>query len=183
MSPVDAVMAANMVEKLGGRLRPAQVHRAATVVKELREGVQVPLVQDLLNLRVPNTASLYKYGEQFTDALAGWLKKCFVAGSFAISPYKDQRINSMIAVEQKNKVRIVMNLSGPKGASFNDAVDENRLEKVVKSTARQYGYSLIECGVGARQWKWDMEDAYKNMQAALEDCRLQGFTWLGALFF
>ncbi len=55
----------------------------------------------------------------------------------------------MIALEQKDKVRIIMDLSSPKGESFNDCVDELHLEKVNMSTARQFGYSVVDCGIGA----------------------------------
>jgi hypothetical protein len=62
----------------------------------------------------------------------------------------------MMAVEQRDKIRIVMNLSGPEGASFNDAIIEQALEKVSMSSARLFGYTLVDCGVGARMWKYDM---------------------------
>jgi hypothetical protein len=88
----------------------------------------------------------------------------------------------MMAVEQRDKIRIVMNLSGPEGASFNDAIIEQALEKVSMSSARLFGYTLVDCGVGARMWKYDMVDAYKTIPAAQPDLRLQGFTWLGRFF-
>jgi hypothetical protein len=75
-----------------------------------------------------------------------------------------------------------MNLSGPDGESFNDAINELALEKVTMSSARLFGYSLVECGVGARMWKYDMVDAYKTIPAAQSDLRLQGFQWLGKFF-
>jgi len=88
----------------------------------------------------------------------------------------------MMAVEQKDKIRIVMNLSAPEGKSYNDAVNETALEKVSMSSARLFGYTLVECGLGARMFKYDMVDAYKNIPAATGDLRLQGFTWLGRFF-
>jgi hypothetical protein len=88
----------------------------------------------------------------------------------------------MMAVEQRDKIRIVMNLSGPEGESFNDAINELALEKVSMSSARLFGYSVVECGIGARMWKYDMVDAYKTIPAATSDLRLQGFTWLGKYF-
>ena len=38
------------------------------------------------------------------------------------------------------------------------------------------------CGVGARIWKYDLRDAYKNVPAQPADFRLQGFRWLGKFF-
>jgi hypothetical protein len=50
------------------------------------------------------------------------------------------------------------------------------------SSAKEFGYSVVDCGVGARMWKFDMTDAYKNLPAKLADLRLQGFSWLQAYF-
>jgi len=119
---------------------------------------------------------------QFTDVLAHWVKCGFVAGPFVLPPYENFRSNQMLAIDQHSKVRIVMNLSGPEGQSFNDAIQEYALEKVHMSTARQFGYTVVDCGYGARMWKWDMDDAYKNIPAKICDLRLQGFEWLGRIF-
>ena len=48
------------------------------------------------------------------------------------------------------------------GASFNDAVPDAVLEKVHMSIAGQVGHTIVGCGVRARLWKFDMQDAYKN---------------------
>jgi hypothetical protein len=88
----------------------------------------------------------------------------------------------MMAVSQKNKIRIIMDLSAPKGHSYNDAIKDSDLEKVSMSSARLFGYSIQDCGIGARMWKFDMVDAYKTIPAAQQDLRLQGFTWLGKFF-
>jgi hypothetical protein len=88
----------------------------------------------------------------------------------------------MMAVEQKNKIRIIMNLSAPKGASYNDAISELSLEKVCMSAARLFGYSVMDCGTGAKMFKFNMVDAYKTIPATTDDLRLQGFTWLGRFF-
>ena len=42
--------------------------------------------------------------------------------------------------------------------------------------------SSTVCGVGARIWKYDLRDAYKNVPAQPADFRLQGFRWLGKFF-
>jgi hypothetical protein len=88
----------------------------------------------------------------------------------------------MIALEQKDKIRIVMNLSAPKGESFNEAIDEQKLEQVFMSTAKKFGYSVIDCGHNASMWKWDLVDAYKNIPVPISSLRYQGFRWLGKSF-
>jgi hypothetical protein len=122
------------------------------------------------------------HGEEFTDVLAWWITQKYVAGPFAIPPLPDFRSNAMMAIEQKGKIRIIMNLSAPQDESYNDAIDETYLEKVVMSSARLFGYSVIDCGKDAKMWKFDMVDAYKCIPATTADLRLQGFTWLGRYF-
>jgi hypothetical protein len=56
-----------------------------------------------------------------------------------------------------------MDSSSPKGQAFNDYVDELRLEKVNNGNAQQFGYLVMDCGVGALMYKWDLVDAYKNI--------------------
>ncbi len=75
-----------------------------------------------------------------------------------------------------------MNMSAPKGSSYNDAIDEMALEKVSMSSARLFGYSVQDCGPGARMWKFDMVDAYKTIPTPTSELRLQGFSWLGKFF-
>ncbi len=122
------------------------------------------------------------HGKEFTDTLAWWIRQGYVSGPFAAPPLPEFRTNAMMAVAQKNKIRIIMNFSAPKGASYNDAINESALEKVSMSSARLFGYSVVDCGSGARMWKFDMVDAYKTIPAAQPDLRLQGFTWLGKYF-
>jgi hypothetical protein len=122
------------------------------------------------------------HGEEFTDTLAWWIRQGYVAGPFRVPPLPEFRSNAMMAVSQRNKIRIIMDLSSPEGSSYNDAIDESALEKVSMSSARLFGYSVQDCGRGARMWKFDMVDAYKTIPAAKQDLRLQGFSWLGRFF-
>jgi hypothetical protein len=119
---------------------------------------------------------------EFTDTLAWWIRQGYVSGPFAAPPLPDFRTNAMMAVAQKNKIRIIMNFSAPEGESYNDAINESALEKVSMSSARLFGYSVMDCGTGAKMWKFNMVDAYKTIPSAQSDLRLQGFSWLGKYF-
>lgn len=156
--------------------------RADRTTCDLEFGSAAPLTAPLPASRTPNTPSVVLHGEEFTDVLAWWIRQGYVAGPFPVPPLANFRSNAMMAVEQRDKIRIIMNLSSPSGTSFNDAIDELALEKVTMSSARLFGYSLIDCGPGARMWKFDMVDAYKTVPAAQSDLRLQGFHWLGRYF-
>ena len=182
-TPINIQKLLTLIDTLGQNFSKPQKVRVDLLLQDLTLGVTVPMHANLPAISVPNSVSVQNYGEQFTDVLAYWLKCGFVAGPFVLPPLADFRVNQMLAVEQSNKVRIIMNLSGPEGDSFNDNVIDNALEKVNMSTARQYGYSVVDCGHNARMWKYDMDNAYKNLPAKTSDFRLQGFTWLGRYFF
>jgi hypothetical protein len=156
--------------------------RAERVAQDLNAGSAVPFSSVLPATRIPNNSSVSEHGEEFTDTLAWWIRKGYVAGPFGAPPLPDFRTNAMMAVAQKNKIRIIMDLSAPKGSSYNDAINDLALEKVSMSSARLFGYSIRDCGHAARMWKFDMVDAYKTIPAAQQDLRLQGFSWLGKFF-
>ena len=110
-------------------------------------------------------------------------KEGFVAGPFLSPPLPEFRANTIMAIEQKEKVRPVLNMSCPDGNSFNDNVDEHAVPKAVRmSSARQFRQAVLRAGKGALMSKLDMKDAYKNVPAKVEDFRLQGMQWLGAYF-
>lgn len=181
-TPVTVDRLQELISSVKGRLTKSQASRAQTLLHELSHGAHIPLSKPLPPIIVPNTPSVYEHGIQVTDTVGSWIVNEFVAGPFSVPPYRDFRANSMIAIEQKNKVRLVMNLSGPKDFSFNDAVPEVALEKVFMSSAKHFGYSVLDCGENALMSKFDMENAYKNIPNASKDLPLHGFVWLGRYF-
>ncbi len=48
--------------------------------------------------------------------------------------------------------------------------------------AKMFCYSILESGTGSKMWKFDFQDAYKNVPVPLNDLCLQGFRWLGPYF-
>jgi len=176
----------NRLEKLcrerQGLLTRHQVRRAHKACHDLRYGAESYQRENLPPTTVPNAESMYAFGELFTDKLATWVDKGFVSGPFRTPPLPGFRSNSIIAVVKHGKVRPVVNLSAPEGASFNDNVKSECIEKVHMSTAQSFGYSVREAGIGAVMSKFDLKDAYKIVPARRADWRLQGFQWLGRYF-
>jgi len=171
-----------VVSILDHKLTTGQRMRADLLVKELTQGAEAPLSENLPAMTEKNSPSVSIHGKEFTDTVASWVKKGYVAGPFTAPPLAGFRCNSMLAIEQPGKIRAVMNLSGPEGSSFNDAICENAVEQVHMATARFFGYSVVDCGVNCLMWKWDHVDAYKHIPTAMADLRLQGFRWLGRYF-
>jgi hypothetical protein len=77
-----------------------------------------------------------------------------------------------MAVVQKTKVRPIMNLSSPKGESFNDAVDMACVQKLTMSSPRLFADSLIRYGQGSKFAKSDIQDAYKLVPVPIEEWQL-----------
>ncbi len=90
----------------------------------------------------PNSPSAYIHGEQITDTIASWIHKGFVAGPFHNPPYPNFRANPLLAIPQHDKVRLVLNLSAPTGASYNDYLDKFTLPRTPMSSARRFSFAL-----------------------------------------
>ncbi len=160
-----------------------QKMRAERAIQNLRlGGKSYQMSPPLPAVFCDNAKTTFKYGDTITDNIASWIKKGFVSGPFDQAPEKLFRVNSILATKQKEKVRTVLNVSLPKGSSFNDNIDELKLEKVKMCTAKKFSYTIAEAGKNALMCKFDMQDAYKNVPVPLEELRLQGFQWLGKFF-
>ena len=172
-----------MLEEEKEHLLSQQLARGARVCKNLREGASACQKEPPLGSEhVKHAKSTFLYGEVITDNVATWVKEGFVAGPFDEPPTKKFRSNSILAVKQGEKVRPVLNVSLPENSSFNDNIDDKQMEKVTMSSARAFGYTLVEAGIDADFLKFDQKDAYKNIPAQVKDYRLQGFEWLGKFF-
>ena len=153
---------------------------AHKAIRQLREGAPAYQIADLPGEIMKNSASITKCGAAFTETLEQWIEDGYVAGPFMEPPLAGFRANSLMAVEQKDKIRLVINMSHPKGRSFNNNVDKQVVGKATMSSARQFGQAVKAAGRGAIMSKMDMKDAYKLVPARCQDYRLQGFYWHGA---
>ncbi len=99
----------------------------------IKDGAPSHQISELPGVFCKNAKSAYIHGESLSDTLADWVVKKFVAGPFDQPTVKRFRVNSLLMVPQKDKVRRVVNMSIPKGASFNDNIKEFGPEKVVSS--------------------------------------------------
>jgi len=183
--PVTKV-SADALEKIlmenSKKLSASQQLRAKRAIRNLREGAPSHQKSNLPPCFQKNAKSSYVYGKYVTDSIMHWLKSGYVCGPFKEPPLSKLRVNSIVAIPQESKVRVVVNMSLPAGKSFNDNLDYNSLEKVKMSSARQVGFMIRKCGEGAWISKKDVCDAYKQIPASPEDFRLQAIFWLGRYF-
>ena len=150
-----------------------EIARAQTCCNNLRNGADSFQKSYLPPCSVGNAKNSMKYAEQITDTIATWIKKEFVAGPFDTPPLKDFRVNSILAVDQGEKIRPVLNVSLPEGESFNSNINELLLEKVYMSNARRFGFSVCEAGVNAKMskfvklWVLSLQKIAKNLRKLL----------------
>ena len=157
--------------------------RARRILEDLKKGANAYQKEPALPpVTVQNSKSAFTYGRLLTDKIATWIKKGFVAGPFDNPPTPGFRANPLAVVERNRKIRPVLNMSSPKGSSFNDNIDRLKLEKIHMATAKLFSYGLKKEGKNAIFSKYDIKDAYKIIPARPEDYGLQGFKWLNKYF-
>jgi hypothetical protein len=130
-----------------------------------------------------NMKGAYECGRQVSDAIAAWVQQ-----GYAFGPVEEDdvpaaaKINSILTRTKPNgAVRIILNLSAPKGFSVNDGIDSDEFPAKMSSTEAWVNV-LNKLGRGCRMMKIDFADAYKHVPVALEDTDLQWFEWGGKYF-
>jgi hypothetical protein len=130
-----------------------------------------------------NADSTREFGEHVTDAVADWLVSGFAAGPFlpAVRP-ANAKVNGMMCRQKPNgSVRIILNLSAPKGSSVNDGIDSDDFPTTMSSTQKWLAV-LDKAGRNCLIVKLDWASAYKHLAVRAEDIPLQYFNWLGMDF-
>ncbi len=133
--------------------------------------------------RSSNAASAYQFGPQVTDAVAEWVAKGYAYGPVKADQVPESAKVSGIMVRPKpnGSVRVILNLSAPKGNSVNDGIDKDEFPAKMSSTAA-WLQVLNEAGKGCLIMKTDWAAAYKHICVREEDTDLQWFCWGGRFF-
>ena len=121
--------------------------------------------------------------DHLTDQICSWVKKGFVCGPFDAPPLPAFRCNPLFAHVKRGKVRPILNLSSPEGASYNDFIPKHNLLKIRAATPRLIADYLHSLGPGCTLSKMDMEGAFKLIPVQPRFWRAQGFSWMGKFFF
>ena len=179
---IDSTALLEKIKSGYGILTAAQFNRGLKSVEFLKKGTPSYQIKDLPSCHVKNAPTTCKNGGLVTDNIATWVKQKIVSGPFTSPPLDKFRVNGLIALEQHEKIRIVLNVSLPEKMSFNSNIDTSKLEKIHMSSPRAFGYSVVKAGRNSWISKFDLCDAYKNINCKTEDLRLQGFAWLDKYF-
>jgi len=181
-TPIKINRLKNLIRRNGKNWSRQQRWVAKRALKNIQEGAITHTKSILPPIRCKNAESATIHGSSVTDTIAEWISSGYVSGPFSHPPLCGFRSNALMAVVQPSKIRPVMNLSSPKLYSLNDAVCEILLPKLTMSTARDFSYSLLDAGLFAKIWKFDLKDAYKNIGTHRCMWKLHGFQWLEKFF-
>ena len=119
------------------------------------------------------------------DAFAYFIVGGHFAGPIFDFDKSEFKINSIMAASKPGgHVRVVGNLSHPKGQSFNDGISEDRKKDwpVFMTTVSQFAKMIVDAGRNAYMACSDLKDAYKMIPVTLEQRKLQAYHFCGALF-
>ncbi len=156
---------------------------AKLAVENILTGTKVKLKSRLPPVTCKNATSATRNGAFMTDTIANWVKSKFVSGPFSEPPLPNFRTNMLLAKEEKAKLRPIINLSAPKGASFNEAVDTTTTLKLTMCSPAIFSQVLLHAGKNALFAKADLQNAYKLIPVNPEDWHFFGFKWLGKHFY
>ena len=185
-TPLDADAYERLFIEHRDKLLQSTQIKVINTIKNLRHGADSLVdVEAVLPLYDVNSTSMYskpQIGQFYTDQLATLMKGGYVSGPFEKPPFDDFRVNSLFVIEQSNKYRPILNLSSPCYSSFNDAIDDDLLDKVTMSSPVIVASKIKRIGTCCYFSKVDHSSAYKLIPCKHEHLWMQGFTWLDMFF-
>jgi len=180
---IDVTEFEKLIQECWPKWNAKQKRNALRALKTQKEGAFTKLKTSLPNVECKNAKSAENFGELMTDTIGHWIQNKMVAGPYKAPPFGVFRVNPLMAVPQKNKVRPIMNLSAPSGESLNDAIRPESVKRLKMSSAKNFGYEIKRAGRFAEFAKFDMQDAYKLIPGHPGQWWLYGFQWLGRYFY
>ena len=184
VQPAKSLVNGKVLQRMAletGRVCPALL---GDVVNDLTEGASIGCRGVYRRpTKASNAPSAFRDGAKVTDAIADWVTKGFAFGPIPMSdvPRGAKFSGVMTRPKPNGSVRIILNLSAPKGSSVNDGINSDDFPTVMSSTTK-WLRALHRAGRGCLMAKVDWADAYKHLAVCLEDTELQYFSWLGMAF-
>jgi hypothetical protein len=182
--PAKPSLSGKKLKRWTDALGCSEPHRLARVLKCIKEGADIGCRGEARNpSRSKNAASAYQYGPQVTDAIAEWVQKGYAYGPVAAEdvPAAAKVSGIMVRPKPNGSVRVILNLSAPKGRSVNDGINKEEFPATMSSTAAWLAM-LDAAGRGCLTTKTDWAAAYKHVWVREQDTDLQWFSWGGRFF-
>ena len=133
--------------------------------------------------KASNAPSAITNGYRVADSIADWISRGWVFGPVDPSevPPTAKFAGLMTREKPNGSVRVILNLSAPKGNSVNDGIDTTAFPTSMSSTT-QWLRALNTAGKNCYMCKVDWSSAYKHLPVNREDSDLQWFSFLGKCF-
>jgi len=172
------------LKKLADSLGTNNPERLEKVIGWIKNGAEIGCRGQFRNPSVSkNTKESYLVGRQVTDAIACWVRDGYVRGPIEEEDVPaSAKINSILTrLKPNGSVRVILNLSAPKGYSVNDGIE---IEEFPASMSSTYAWLRVLNKAGKGCWiaKVDWSDAYKHVAVKESDLDLQWFEWGGKFF-
>ena len=182
--PGKSLISAVRLRGLAMAVGVTDVARLDIVCNDLRVGANIGCTGAYREpSRSANAPSALEFPREVTDAVASW-----VLAGFAVGPFEEEavpadvKVNGIMTRPKPNgSVRIILNLSAPRGRCVNEGIDLAEFPASMSSTGKWLAV-LAAAGRRAVMIKMDWADAYKHIHVREEDVRLQWFAWLGRYF-
>ena len=137
-------------------MTPSQRKLAAQVISDLNVGADTLVDTTKVPLEViPNKPMSARAALACSDQIATMVKKRHISGPFCEPPFPEFRANPLFVVERNGKLRIILDLSSPEGASLNDAIDSADVPDITMASPREIADLLVEFGSTAHLSKLD----------------------------
>ena len=131
------------------------------------------------NLR--STNGLYSV---VTEALEKEVQAGRIAGPFSAPPFGSFQLNpiGMVPKKEKNKYRMIFDLSYPPGSAINDSIDDS-FARVQYASMSDAISALLACGKGAYMAKTDIVKAFRLIPIAPSQYHLLCVKWDGVYYY
>ena len=150
------------------------------VVSGIKDGFSIGFEGPQVAHSAGNMSSVKEHPEVVEEYLDTEVALGRVLGPFERPPLPDFRCSpiGVVPKKEKNKFRLIMNLSAPRGDSVNDFIDKERfsLSYVTVDNAID---QVVSVGRGCLLSKVDVEAAFRIVPVSPDDWNLLGFSFRG----
>ena len=179
VSVVTPVHVSRLSSLLGAHPSPSLV---AYVVHGFRHGFDLGYSGLLTPSRPDNLRSALADVPGVSAAILLELRRRHVAGPFAVPPFPVLHCSPLGAAPKPDgSVRLIMDLSSPRGDAVNEGIDREQFS-VVYSSFDEAVRLVARLGSGAFLAKLDVQHAFRLCPVRLDQLPLLGFRWEGRYF-
>jgi len=154
------------------------------IVQGIKEGFRIGFSYNKLQLTKPSTRNMlsaYEHPEVVSEYLGEECLQGRIAGPFQTPPCPHTQLSSFGVIpkrHQKDKWRLILDLSSPESHSINDGIDSN-LCSLAYVSIDDIAQVIAHLGPGTLIAKTDVKHAYRQIPVHPEDRPLLGMRWKG----